>query len=724
MAQRIKTPTVLQYEAVECGAASLKIVLGYYSRIVSLSELRDRCGISRDGVTAIQLKRAAQSYNLDVRAYRCSAEQLKQKASLPAVLFWNFNHFLVLEGFENNKAYLSDPATGRRKVDWEEFQTSFTGVVLEFKPGDGFVRGGSEPGLYHRIPQLIRPYRSLIPWLLLVAGVAAIPELFIAGATAQFIDAFLQEGRENIALPVVWITVIAASVLIGILNLQKLLLRTLGNLLTRRVASLLYISLFSLPYRYFLQRMGGELSQRLSLPFSLVQLSVNGVADFILSLGSGLLALMVGLLISPVLTVLTLLLSGGNAAFSLWMREVRKGDNSRLAMVQGKAMGVGMSVVQGIESVKASGLENEAFVQWSASFTEGLEELQKQSLANSLAGLVGTTSGFLLRTGVILVGGLLIILGYLSLGELMAFQFLMGMIQAPLQQLNLLTNELQQLDGEMGRLNDVVDTAVDPSVRSFNLARADQPIDETQLAGGIQIRDLAFQFSHTTPRLFAGLQLKLDPGQHLAIVGSSGSGKSTLLRVLCGLLQPTEGSILYDGRSWMDWDDASLRRSLSLISQDVFLFKASLFDNLTLWDPRFTQAEALAALKDAGLLDELGGAAALQLPLLEGGKNLSGGQRQRVEIARSLLRRPSLLLMDEATSALDERRERQVIAAVKRIPRTLITVAHRLHSAQVSDLVLVLDQGEPVELGHPLDLAAKPNGHYRRLLEAEQGAAA
>ena len=724
MAQRIKTPTVLQYEAVECGAASLKIILGYLGRIVSLAELRDRCGISRDGVTAIQLKRAALSYNLDVRAYRCSAEQLKQQASLPAVLFWNFNHFLVLEGFENDKAYLSDPATGRRSVDWDEFQTSFTGVVLEFLPGEGFVRGGSEPGLYHRIPQLIRPYRSLIPWLLLVAGVAAIPELFIAGATAQFIDAFLQEGRANIAVPVVWITVIAASVLIAILNLQKLLLRTLGNLLTRRVASLLYISLFSLPYRYFLQRMGGELSQRLSLPFSLVQLSVNGVADFILSLGSGLLALMVGLLISPVLTIFTLVLSGGNAAFSLWMREFRKGENFRLAMVQGKAMGVGMSVLQGIESVKASGLENEAFVQWSASFTEGLEELQKQSLANSFVGLVGTTSGFLLRTGVILVGGLLIILGYLSLGELMAFQFLMGMIQAPLQQLNLLTSQMQQLDGEMGRLNDVVDTNVDPSVRSFSLTRSDQPIAETQLAGEIQIRDLAFQFSHTTPRLFAGLQLNLDPGQHLAIVGSSGSGKSTLLRVLCGLLQPTEGAILYDGRAWMDWDDASLRRSLSLISQDVFLFKASLFDNLTLWDPRFTQAEALTALKDAGLLDELGGAAALQLPLLEGGRNLSGGQRQRVEIARALLRRPSLLLMDEATSALDDRRERQVIAAVKGTPRTLITVAHRLHSAQVSDLVLVLQQGEPVELGHPLDLAAKPDGHYRRLLEAEQGASA
>jgi ABC-type bacteriocin/lantibiotic exporter with double-glycine peptidase domain len=298
------------------------------------------------------------------------------------------------------------------------------------------------------------------------------------------------------------------------------------------------------------------------------------------------------------------------------------------------------------------------------------------------------------------------------------------MIEAPLQQLNLLTGQIQQLDGEMGRLNDVVDTNVDPSVRSFNLSRSDQTIDAIQLEGRIQICDLAFQFSHTTPRLFSGLQLNLEPGQHLSIVGSSGSGKSTLLRVICGLLQPTEGSILYDGRSWMDWDDASLRQSLSLISQDVFLFKASLFDNLTLWDPRFTQSEALTALKDAGLLDELGGAAALQMLLLEGGRNLSGGQRQRVEIARALLRKPSLLLMDEATSALDERREREVIAAVKRIPRTLITVAHRLHSAQVSDLVLVLNQGEAVEIGHPLDLAANPNGHYRRLLEAEQSAAA
>jgi len=265
-----------------------------------------------------------------------------------------------------------------------------------------------------------------------------------------------------------------------------------------------------------------------------------------------------------------------------------------------------------------------------------------------------------------------------------------------------------------------VDTEADAQVRSFGFGQSDQKTPETQLQGQITIRDLAFQFSHSTPRMFGGLNLILAPGQHLAIVGGSGSGKSTLLRVLCGLMPPTEGDILYDGRTWMAWDDPSLRRSLSLVSQDVFLFKASLFENLTLWDPRFSQAEALSALRAAGILDELGGGAALQLRLLEGGRNLSGGQRQRVEIARALLRHPSLLLMDEATSALDERLERQVITAVKQTPRTLITVAHRLYSAQVSDLVLVLHQGDPVELGHPRDLAARPDSHFRRLLDAEQ----
>jgi ATP-binding cassette subfamily B protein len=265
-----------------------------------------------------------------------------------------------------------------------------------------------------------------------------------------------------------------------------------------------------------------------------------------------------------------------------------------------------------VESIKASGLENEAFINWSASFKESLEEMQKQSLANALIGAGGSTSGFLLRTSVVLLGGLLIIVGQISLGELMAFQFLMGLIQSPLQQLTMISSQLQQLDGEMGRLNDIADTAIDPAVRSFQLSAVNATlVPERQLQGHIELRNLAFQFSHTTPLMFEGLNLDLAPGQHLAIVGSSGSGKSTLLRLICGLMQPTRGAIYYDGRSWMDWDDPTLRHSMALISQDVFVFSATLQENLTLWDGRFSEANSLDALADAGLLDELGGAAAL-----------------------------------------------------------------------------------------------------------------
>lgn len=722
--RRVITPTVLQYEAVECGAASLKIVLSYLGKVLSLGELRERCGISRDGVTAVQLKRAAISYGLEVKAFRCSAENLLQKGQFPCILFWNFDHFLVLEGFERGQAFLSDPASGRRNVNWEEFQSSFTGVVLELSPGANFVRGGREPSLYRWVPKLLAPYRSLIPWIAVVSLAGALPELFIAGATSQFIDGFLQNDRQNIAIPVIWVTAIAVTVLIALLNLQKLLLRTLGNLLLKRISSLLYISLFSLPYRYFIQRMRGELATRLILPFSLVQLSITGVVDFLLSLGSGLLALLVGLLISPWLSLLTVALAGGNSALTLWIRERRKGDNYRLAMVQGKASGIGMYVIQCIESIKASGLENESFMQWSASFIDGLAELQKQSLAAALVGLIGTSSGFLLRCGVIMLGGILIILGQLTLGELMAFQFLMGMIQAPLQQLNLLSSQLQQLDGQMGRVNDVIDSDVDPLVRSFQLApvrpsgdsEADRP--QRQLAGSLELRNLGFQFSSTTPVLFNGLSLKLQASKHLAIVGGSGSGKSTLLRLLAGLYRPSQGQVFYDGRDWLDWDDPTLRASIALVSQDVFLFPATVEHNLTLWDPRLSSSQALVALKQAGLLEDLGGAGALGMHLGEGGGNLSGGQRQRVEIARALLRQPTLLLLDEATSALDERRERQILTAVKSVPRTLVTVAHRLYSAQISDWVLVLEHGQLIEQGPPQELT-HAGGPYQQLLAAE-----
>jgi ABC-type bacteriocin/lantibiotic exporter with double-glycine peptidase domain len=721
---RVTTPAVKQYEAVECGAACLKIILGYYGRHVPLSDIRNLCGVSRDGVNALQLKRVATSFGLLVRAYTCSAEQLWTNPPVPCIIHWDFDHFLVIEGFSDKYAFLNDPMYGRRRIYLEDFEECFTGVVLELAPGQDFSTGGQIENLYRWLPSFILPYKRFFPWLLLLSLSTALPQLFIAGATSQFIDSFLLEGRRNIAVPAILVTAIAIVVLIILLSIQKLILRVIGTLLVKRLSSFLYISIFSLPYCFFIQRMRGEVSSRLLLPFLVVQVSVNGFADFILSAGPGILALLVGLFISPLLSFITLFVATVSVVFTIAIRNSRIAANYNLAYLDGKADGIGMNVIQSIETVKASGLENEAFINWSAVFAELSLEIQHQSLASSLIGLIGSTSGFLLRLSVILLGGYLIISGLLTLGELMAFQFLVGLIEEPLMQMGLLVTQLQELDGELGRINDVLDTEVDPLVRSFSeytrpsvYSVTDSPRAH-KLSGSVVVSDLCFRYSNTSPMILDHINISLTAGQHISIVGDSGSGKSTLLRLLAGIESPTHGKIHYDGLTWMDCDDSTLRSSIGLVSQDVFLFSATLEQNITLWDPQFSSMAASTVLDRLGLLKELGGPSAVTLQINEGGTILSGGQRQRIEIARALIRNPSLLLMDEATSSLDPYCEKEIIANIKHTSRTLITVAHRLYTAQVSDLVLVLDQGKIVEQGRPCDLASA-GGCYQQLLEAE-----
>lgn len=721
---RVTTPAVRQYEAVECGAACLKIILGYYGRYVPLSDIRNLCGVSRDGINALQLKRVATSFGLSVRAYTCSAQHLWNNPPVPCIIHWDFDHFLVIEGFSDKYAFLNDPMYGRRRIYLDDFEECFTGVVLELVPGQDFCTGGQTENLYRWVPSLILPYKRLFPWLFFLSLSTAVPQLFIAGATSQFIDSYLLEGRSNIAVPAIIITSIAILVLVVLLCIQKFILRLISSLLVKRLASFLYVSIFSLPYRFFVQRMRGEVSSRLLLPFLVVQVSINGFADFLLSAGPGFFALLVGVLISPLLSFITLFVATVTAVITILIRNSRTSANYNLAYLEGKADGIGMNVIQSIETVKASGLENEAFINWSAVFSELSLEFQRQSLASSLIGLIGSTSGFVIRLSVILFGGYLIISGLLTLGELMAFQFLVGLIEEPLMQLGLLVTQLQELDGELGRINDVLDTKIDPLVRSFSgythtsIYSVSDDQRDVRLTGSLDVTNLCFHYSTTSPMIINNISLAIIPGQHISIVGDSGSGKSTLLRLLAGIESPTHGKIQYDGLTWMDYDDSTLRSSIGLVSQESFIFSASLEKNITLWDPQFASRAVSIVLDRLGLLSELGGPSSLNLQLNEGGTILSGGQRQRIEIARALIRNPSLLLMDEATSSLDPYCEKEIVSYIKDTPRTLITVAHRPYTAQVSDLVLVLDHGKIVEQGRPCELASA-GGYYQQLLEAE-----
>ncbi len=723
--KRIKTSSVIQAESAECGAVCLKIILSYYGKVVPISTLREICGTGRDGITAFQLKHAAATFGLNTKAVKISAEDLYYQGTFPSIIYWDFDHFVVLEGFDgDDNAYFNDPVSGRRSVEWDHFELCFTGIVLTLSPGSDFKVGGQNENLYRWMPALLRPYQKLLKWLILLSFSLVIPELFLAGATSQFVDGFLLEGRQNIALPVIWISIISILLLTAMLIFEQMILRKAAKHFVKRVSSLIYVSLFSLPYHFFILRMRGDLATRLVLPFSLVELSINGVAEFLLALGSGCVVVLASFFISPVLSVFTISIALLNFLLVMRLRNSRKDQNYYLANLEAQVDGIGMSVVQSIESVKASGLENESFVHWSAIFTKALTESQKQSIASSQIGLIGDASSLLIQTGVLLLGGYLIISGQLTLGGLMAFLFLMSFIQKPLGELNAFTSQLQDLDGEVGLLNDVVDHKVDSKVRSFDLPLISTPNASTTspssvlLRGDLDLIDLGFKFTTTSSMMFSPLSLQIRSGQHVSVVGASGSGKSTFMNLIAGLHSPTVGQILYDGKSWLEWDDAELRSALSFVSQEIHLFSATLADNVTLWDTSFSSEAVISALDSVDLLTELGGVACLEKPINEGGTNLSGGQRQRIQIARSLLRQPRLLLMDEATSSLDEFTEKKVFDSIKNRKITLITAAHRLYSAQISDYILVFNEGQLVQEGPPMDLANVP-GIYKDLLQQE-----
>ncbi len=737
-AKRVKTPSILQYESVECGAVSLKIILSYFGKTVSLAELRRDCGISRDGATAAQLKRVAEKHGMAVRARRMSYRKLPAEAKFPCIIFWNGDHFLVLEGFDRNgsHAYLSDPARGRTRLTRDLFNKSFSSVVLELEPAAGFEANTIQEQPNRWIwPELGRA-RTVLGLLIVLGMLAGLPDLFIAGASSQFVDGFLQEGRRNLGLPIIWLSGTALLVLGLILGLQKYLVREMAQRMSQRLGAMAMFSLLNQPYRFFAQRLRGELATRMILPNAIVRLGVAGLLDYMVSLGSSLVALVVGFLISPVLSIFSLSIIGSNIALTLVLKQVRLDQNLKLSVIEGKTQGKSIAALSGIEAIKSSGLESTAFRDWVGSFTETLSELQRQSLGNSLAGVIASTSGFVLRSCVVLIGAALIIAGRMTLGELIAFQFILALLQGPLDQLTLVNSQLQMLDGQLGRLGDLLEGEVDPLVRSFSpqqaapsaLPRAGETAPEAdpgadKLAGSIDITSLGFRYSCTTPLMFSPFNLSITPGMHVALIGGSGSGKSTLLKLIAGLYTPTQGTIHYDGKAWEEQDDLLMRNSLGYISQEIFTFTASIYDNLTLWNPRYSLAAAQKLLEESHILDDIGGATALERVLKESGSDLSGGQRQRVEIARALLREPTLLLLDEATSALDDRTERQVMAFIKRRGNTLISVAHRMYTAEISDLVVVLDRGEVMQVGSPAELRAQA-GIYADLLQAERQTAA
>jgi ATP-binding cassette subfamily B protein len=726
--QRVHARTCLQYEAAECGAASLATILAYFGRIVELSELRKACGVNRDGSNAKQLLQAARLYGLKTRAYRCSGDEFMKQGKFPCVVFWGFNHFLVVEGFDRNHAYLSDPAQGRVRVDMEEFLDSFTGLVLEFEPGPTFTTGGSQRSPLLSLPGTLRPYSGTLLLLLLVASAQAVVTLLVAGLTSSFIDSFLQDEQLAFGIPILWLLLLVVLAWLALLTVQFAVLRRMQLLLSKRLTADLFRKLFQLNFDFFQSRFQGEIASRMLLGMQTTQVVVAQLLRFAVSLWVGLLVLMIALVISGWLALLVLVVMGGNLLLNWWLTNQRYDANRKLSIDQGKAQGKGLQGINNIETLKASGLEFDFLSQWQGSFGNVVIESQQLGRQMALASITAAGSSFLLNALIITIGGLLIIGGKMSLGTLVAFQFLQGQLIAPITALPQLNTTLQQLIGDLGRLDDLKNSSDDPLVRSFAIVKDVKP-DTTRedledggsrLKGAIELRGISYGFDAVSPPFISDLDLSIAAGSQLAIVGGSGSGKTTLIRMLAGLYQPTSGELLFDGKPWQHHGDALMRRSLAYVPQQVFMFNASVQDNITLWRPGYGLQELEAAARDAHVLETITAQPeAFQRHLRDNGSDLSGGERQRLELCRALLRNPTILLLDEATSALDNATQSKVLDTFARRQLTVISVAHRLDAALRSDQVLVMRAGTVIERGSPQQLLSQ-QGPFWELVQLEQ----
>lgn len=720
---RIKARTRLQYEAAECGAASLGTILAYFGRVVELADLRLACGVNRDGSNAKQLLVAGRQYGLKARAYRCSGDQLRREGQFPCVVFWGFNHFLVVEGFDASHAFLSDPAQGRVRVEMEEFLDNFTSIVLEFDPGPEFQTGGHERSPLLSLPATLAPYRHSIAVLLLVSSGQAVLTLLVAGFTSTFIDSFLQNQRLYFGIPLIWLLLITVLAWLALLAGQFLVLRRMELLLSKRLTADLFRKLFQVTFSFYQARFQGEIASRMLLGMETTQVVVAQMLRFGLSLWIGLFVLFFALAISPWLALLVLVVMAGNLFLNWWLTDQRYDANRRLAIEQGKAQGKGLQGINNIETLKASGLEFDFLSQWQGSFGNVVTQNQQLGAQMALATITASGSTFLLSALIITAGGLLIIAGKMSLGTLVAFQFLQGQLTAPISSLPQLNATLQQLIGSLGRLEDLKRSEDDPLVRSFTLsAHSSQSHEGAQmrLQGHLELDNLSYSFNPVSPPFISNLSLSIPAGSQLAIVGGSGSGKTTLIRVLAGLYQPSGGRLLFDGQPWEHHGDRLMRDSLAYVPQQVFMFNASIHDNITLWRSGYRLQDLEEAAHDAQILNTITShPEAFARHLKDNGSDLSGGERQRMELCRALLRRPSILLLDEATSALDNSAQMRVLNALKARGLTVVSVAHRLDAALRSDQVLVMAQGAVVELGSPQELLDQ-SGAFRALVDSER----
>jgi len=716
--QRVTTPILLQMHASECGAACLGSILAHLGRWVPLTELREKCEVSRDGSSAASILRAARHYGLDCSGLSVRAHQLK-KLRLPLILFWQFSHFVVLEGFDSRNFHLNDPSTGRRTLPAEEFNKGYSGIALQFKPRADFRPGGRRPGLFRQLGALLDGSWGVLSWVIACALMLTLLALIVPLSLSVFVDDVLQNHGP-------WGGLVAAllggGLLVYILSLLKhRFLKRLAIRISVIGFNRALSRLLRLPVEFFHHRLVGDLTDRVSSTDRIAKNLTDQFLVLVIDMAMSAVLLIAMLTYDVLLTLIVLSLALLHGMLAHFLNGIRAVRSQAMRREQGLLIGMGMQMLSHADNLRMTGSDDRFFSRWSG---QQARELQARQLFSELGSVSTALPGLIttLRSAAILgIGGSLVMTGGMTLGTLVGFYILAEMFLAPVGRFLEFADKRRALETDLQRLEDVFKTAEDPVFNRRSPEAASIPTfnGRLQLAGQLELRNVSFGFNKSRPPLIKDFNLAIKPGQRVAVVGPSGSGKSTLARLVSGIYRPWSGEILFDGHPREEIPEEVLRRSISMVDQEVVLFSASLRDNITLWNPAVPDAAIVAATRDACIHDEI-----LVRPqgystlVEEGGVNFSGGQQQRLEIARALVGNPTVLILDEATSALDAATEEGVDDALRRRGVTCLIVAHRLSTVRDCDEIIVLDKGVEVQRGTHDELIADRDGTYHKLIRS------
>lgn len=727
-----KVPVVMQMEAMECGAASLRMILAYYGKWIDLATLRDDCGVSRDGQKLSKVVKTAEFYGLSYKAYRYRSETLYKEATFPCIVHWRGAHFVVVCGVTRNRVVVNDPALGRVIYTKEQFEANYTNMCVMFEPTEQFKPSGKKVEPVSYILQRLKKHKAAVIFMALTTILISSIHIMQPGLMRYYVDNLTFDQGGSNAKQVTWDIPgpnfsfdysDALAFFMGIFFLLAVLELAVGivsAIVRFRLFGFITIKndteymnhLFHLPEKFFFQRDVGDLQQRKQANSTISETMINLVIPLALNIAMMIVYAFVMFRYDfrmAIVGIVTLVINMALANYSSFKRL----NISRVMRTDfGKFYSSTIGTISMMETIKASGAENSSFSAWTENQYRVVEgKFQYKKVTNRIKNLIVLVNT--ISSGVALgVGCFLIVRGDFTIGMMMAFQGIFSGFIAPMGQLIDSGQLLNEMTTDIERVDDVMNY---PEYHPF-AEEISKEQDYGKLKGHIELKNVTFGYSPLEEPLIKELNIDIKPGSRIAFVGKSGCGKSTIASLISGMYEPWSGEITYDGKSLKEIPEKVFRESLSMVNQNIILFKDTIENNIKMWNPLVENYEMVLAARDACITDEI-----MEKPggfvhvIKDNGADFSGGERQRIEIARAFAVNPSVMIMDEATSALDAITEHKIVEALKAQGITCIIIAHRLSTIRDCDEIIVLENGSVKERGTHEELI-RLNGCYKELV--------